>query len=259
MKLSIKPEHLKYGVLGAGLLGALLRMLLYTTGTDEKGLLVTGHWAHITIWVLTFAVTGVLILCCRKIEGPEKYEDCFPTSAGGAAGAFLCAIGFLLTALSGIRQISSTLDIAAAVMGFISAAALACIGICRLFRIKPLFLCHAIVCVCFALRMVCQYRVWSSDPQLQDYCFYMAGHVGLMLTSYHLAAFDAGLGRHRILWFLGLASAYLSLLCLYGSQNSLFMLVCAIWVLSNLTNLTVRPRRVRPKLNLEDEPPQEGA
>ena len=59
-----KSEQLKYGTLGAGLLGLLLRVLLYSTGIDRRGLLISGHWAQIALWLLTAAVIGG-IFCLR--------------------------------------------------------------------------------------------------------------------------------------------------------------------------------------------------
>lgn len=256
MKTSVKP--LKYLIPGAGALGALLRTILYTTGTDEQGLLVTGHWAGIALWTLTALIAVVLVLACRNIQGPEQYRDCYPVSAFSAAGSILCAVGFLISGISGWSAAASGLDFAVVILSLLSAAALAYVAFCRLTRRKPLSLCHGVVCVCFALRMVCQYREWSSDPQLQDYCFYMLAHVGLMLTAFHMAAFDAGMGRHRTLWLTGLTSCYFCLLCLWGSRDPLFMALSGLWALTGLTSLTARPRRVRPALKLKDEPQEEA-
>lgn len=257
MRFSINPKYLKTIIPAAGVLGALLRCILYLTGTDEKGLLVTGHWAHIGIWVLTAAVALLLSLGCFRLRGPESYPDCYPASFSGALGAFSAAVAFVLTAAPEWHSAMSPLDTAAAALSFGAGASLAYVGICRFRGNPPGFFAHTIVCACFALRMVCQYRVWSADPQLQDYCFYMAAHVCLMLTAYHLAAFDTGMGSHRALWFLGLASVYFCLLSLWNGTSPLLMLCCAVWVLTNLPELTVRPRRVRPVLRLDED--QEGA
>lgn len=251
--MTINAKQLKIIIPAAGLLGALLRCILYLTGTDEKGLLVTGHWAHIAIWLLTAAAAGALILGCVKLRGPEEYADCYPASYLGCGGCFAAAAAFLLTALPEWNAARTPLDSAAAGLSLAAAGCLVYTGICRLHQRKPHCFAHCVVCICFAVRMVCQYRVWSSDPQLLDYCFYMAAHVGLMLTAYHLAAFDAGMGSHRMLWLFGLSTVYFCLLCLWGGSHSLLMLCGAVWVLTNLTELKVRRRRVRPVLKLEEE------
>lgn len=257
MHASINPRHLKIAIPAAGILGALLRCILYLTGTDHKGLLVTGHWAHVSIWVLTAAVALALALGCFRLRGPEDYKDCFPGSFFGAAGAVAVAIAFLLTAIPDWQRALSPLESAAAALSFCSAAVLIYVGICRFRGIAPKSFAHTAVCICFALRMVCQYRVWSADPQLQNYYFYMAAHVCLMLTAYQFAAFDAGMGSHRALWILGLGSVYFCLLSLWNGSTPLLMLCCSLWVLTNLPELRVRPRRVRPALKLDEQ--EEGA
>ena len=249
----VNAKNLKILLPAAGALGALLRCILYLTGTDEKGLLVTGHWACISIWILTAAAAAVLSLGCFKLRGPDEYRDCFPASFFGCLGTFAAATAFLLTAVPDWRNALSPLETAAAALSFGSAAALVYVGICRFRGDQPRFFAHTIVCISFALRMVCQYRVWSADPQLQNYCFYMAAHVCLMLTAYQFAAFDTGMGSHRALWFFGLASVYFCLLCLWNGTSPMLMLCCAVWVLTNLTELTVRPRRVRPALKLDED------
>lgn len=248
---------LKALILCAGLLGAALRAVLYTTGIDEKGLLVTGHWAHTAVLVLTLLVSGVLIFCCRNIRGPESSRDSYPASLVPALGALVGAAGFCMAGLSGLKEASFLLDRVTAWLCIGSAAALVYAAGCRFAGRLPFFGAHTLVCVTFALRMVCQYRLWSSDPQLQDYVFFMLAHVGLMLTAYHLSAFDAGMGHHRTLWFLGLGSSYLSLLCLYGCKNRLFMLCCGLWALMSLSNLTPRQRRIRPAMENTEEMPDE--
>ena len=144
------------------------------------------------------------------------------------------------------------------ILGLCAAVSMGIIGFCRLTGGKPLFLFHAVVCLYFALRMVSQYQLWSSDPQLLDYCFYLCAYVGLMLTTYHQASFDSDMGRHRALWTLTLITVYLCCLSLKGNQDTLIMLTGGIWAFTNLTSLTVRPRRQRPTLNLDDSTPEEG-
>lgn len=244
MTNSRNAAKLKYLILCAGLLGAGLRSILYLTGTDAKGLLVSGHWAHAAVWVLTAAVAGILAAACFPLRNGDCPRLPAPISA---LGCFPAAFSLLRISLESVRIAQSNLETAAAVLGFGSAAALIWVGICRLRRRQPFFFCNALVCLCFALRMVCQYRTWSSDPQLQDYCFIMLSHVGLMLTAYCFAEFDAGMGRLRPTWFLGLAAAYFCLVGLWHSPEPLFMLCCALWVLTNLPPVPSHPAHPVPE------------
>lgn len=252
MKISVKPNTIKYLVLGAGALGLLLRYLLYATGTDDQGLLVRDHFARILIWLLTAVTLAGLFVLTRKITGPEPYRDRFPASTPGGIGCILAAGGTLLTTISEMPNATGSAELVCTVLGFAAALILLLLGICRLTGFEPGFLLHAVLCVYFALRMVAQYRYWSSDPQLMDYCFHLLACVGLMLASYHHAAFGAEMGSHRQLWFFSLAAVYLCCLTLAGPEDQLFYLTCGIWLFTNLTSLTAKPRRQRPALDLQE-------
>lgn len=257
MKISVKPENLKYLVLGAGGLGLTLRIALYATGIDEKGLLVTGHWAGIALWLLTALVAAGLFFLTRPIQGPQRYQDAHPVSVPAGLGALALAVVILITTIREMGTMDTRLMTVSTVLGFAAAAMMGFVTFCRLSGMKPIFLCHGVLCIYFALRMVSQYRYWSSDPQLQDYVFYLSAYVALMLAAYHQAAFDADMGKHSSLWLLSLAAVYLCCLSLKGTLDTLLLLAAGIWAFTNLTALTVKPKRKRPALILEEEARQE--
>lgn len=238
MKLAVKPNQMKLLLGAAGILGLVLRAVLYTAGVDPKGLLIRGYWAGVAVWLLTAAVAAVLLLWCRRLAKSRNYQTVFPASVFSAAGAALAGIAFALSPVS--QAPSDTFASIESVMRFIAAGSLICVSYCRFRGKAPLFLCHSAVCLYLALRLVCQYRIWSADPQLQNYVFYMGTHVALMITAYQFAAFDAGYGSHRKLWAAGLAGTYLSVVSVAGSDDPFFLICCALWVLSNLSRPTFR-------------------
>lgn len=252
MPLTVKSANLKYLILGAGGLGLALRALLYATGVDARGLLVRGHWAEIGLWLVTAVTVLGIFLLTRPITGSKHYQKAFPKSPAAAAGCVAAAAGILLNVAPGSR--GTSLETAELVLAGIAIVALLVLAFCRFTGRKPSALFHCLVCIYLALRMVGQYRLWSSIPQLQDYCFYLGAHVALMLTAYQFAAFDAGIGNHRALWAWGLASMYLCCLSLVGDGQSLLMLCCGIWVYTNLSHLHPRRREesnIQPKQNTE--------
>lgn len=251
MKFSVKPDDLKYLTLGAGGLGLALRAVLYATGTDDKGLLVTGHWAGIAMWILTVLVAAALYFSTKSIQGPSGYRDAYPVSYPAGLGALGLSLGILVTTVSDLSDPPSAVELIVWILGALSVVALAAICLCRLSGAKPIFLLHGVVCIYFAMRMVSRYRLWSSNPQIADYAFYLGAYVALMLTAYHHAAFDEGMGKHRSLWLLSLAAVYLCCLSLKGNQDTVLLLTAGVWAFTNLTSLTVRPKRQRPRLNWE--------
>ena len=253
MKLSVNPTQLKYAVPSAGALALLLRAVLYLTGADGKGLLPSGHWAGIALWILSLAVLAGLFVCTRSIHGSRRYQDSFPVSWVSAAGAFLAALGLAVTAVSDAGISTGIAELAVRILGFAAAAALVAVGLCRMTGAKPPFPCHAALCVYFALRMVYQYRRWSSDPQLQDYCFRLLATVCLMLAVYQRAAFDAGIGRRRPCAFFSLAAVYFCCLSLTDWGEIPFFLGTGAWMITNLCSLIPMPGRRMFRSRREDE------
>lgn len=257
MKSQTKAKYLRGLALSAGAAGFLLRILLYTEGQDETGLLITGHWSAVALWILTGIILLALFLATRSVSGPESYEDSFPAFPLSALGALLGAGGFVLLAVREAGSAGSGLEFAALILSIIAGLSLVVIAVCRLLHLKPLCLFHAAVCIGYALLMICRYRSWNSEPQVHNYCFYMMACVCLMLASYQLAAFDAGMGNHRALWFWGLAATYLCCLASYGIRDDLSIPFWGFWIFSNLSNLTVKPRRQRKQLDLSESSPED--
>lgn len=255
MKSAAKSTHLILLTLCAGLLGLLLRMVLYTDAMEETGLLLSGHWTRSGLLGLSVLLFALLGAGCAFLAAPCNPAGRLPALTAGA-GCFLCAAGFLMTALADRKYVEGGLDSVSVLLGFAAAAALVFIGIHRCIGRRPHYLSHTAVCLAFAVRMVSQYRFWSSDPQLSDYSFYMLSHVALMLTAYHVAACDAGIDGYKKPWFFGLLGIYCCLLAAYRCTSSLFMGLCAVWVLTNLPFF--RPRKKRAKKPVPSEPAGEN-
>ena len=139
MPLNIKPSNFKYLILGTGGLGLALRVLLYATGTDVKGLLIRGHWAEIGLWIVTALTVAGIFLLTRTVTGTEDYAAAFPKSPIAALGCLAAAAGILLN----IRFAGSTLlDMLEPALAGIAAVSMAALAICRFTGRKPLFLFH---------------------------------------------------------------------------------------------------------------------
>ena len=228
--------YLKYSVAAAGLLALGLRLVLLQTGVDSKGLLITGHWADTAVWLLTAAVIGVIFFFLRGCTGPASDAVAFPASTVRSIGCLLAGFGFLLSPSPAIS--ASRLALAEPILRLLAAGAMVAVGFCRFRGKRSSVLFHGTVCLYLALRMVCRYQIWSSDPQLQHYVFYLGAHVALMLSCYQLAAFDADSGSHRGLWSWSLGAVYLCLAALPGCDDPFFLLCGALWMFSCLSSLT---------------------
>ena len=242
----LNPIHLPWFIPAAGLLGIGLRVWLLADGFDKKGLLVTSHPAGILIWILTALVLSVLVISCLPLVQASKYSFNYPASVTGAAGEALGAIGILIAC---IQILFGTMDIVTEVclvLGFLSVPALGLGAWLRMKGLRPPLYLHGTVCLFWMIRLVCQYRIWSPDPQLQDYSFQLLATVFLMLSCFHRAAFDANMGQRRMSAIFQLGAVYFCMISIPGCKDWLLYLCCGIWTALNLCNLLPLPNW-RPK------------
>ena len=256
---NIQMKQIRYAVLGAGLVGMALRALLYLTAIDQKGLLTSGHWTTWLILILTGLTLAFLVITLPKTPESNSCESHFPASFSQGITSLLFAAAIALRTVPSLSNIHDSLELVAAVFGILTATAMAIVGICRFTGKRPVFLCHSILCLFFALQMVNQYRRWSADPQLMNYSFYLLSFVCLMLTSYFLAGFDADMGQQRPLRFFSMAAGFFCCVALPESGDAGLLITGALWSFYCAPHRQVRPRRQRPALILDEETEDENS
>ena len=234
MKKALTIPALSYLTLGLGGTGIALQLWLLQTGVDEKGLLTAAHPAGLLIWILVACTMVLLFLATRKTGSGGRYGDNFPASIQGCVGYCLAAAGIFYTSLTDLLHHAPFLDLVAGVLGILCCPALLAAGYFRLKGRRPSFLLHVPVCLYFTLHVLCQYRHWSSEPQLLAYCFQLLSCVGLMLTAYHRTTFDLNMGSRRAYTFFNLATVFFCCLALPSSANRFFYLSTGAWLFTNL-------------------------
>lgn len=245
MKQMLKAYGLPLLVLAGGLLGALLRWILYTTGVDERGLLVSFHFAEILLWVVTLGTGVLLVLETLPLQQANKYRFNFPRSAGSAVCCFAAAVGVGVTAIQTLGASESTLTLVCGILGLFSAVSLAFLGYCRWKGVRPSLLFTVLICAFLIVRLVCCYQIWSSDPQVQDYIFPLLANIGATIACYYSAAFSEEEGNRKLHTLFHLAAGYCALVSLPCCDSFIFYLSVAVWMFSDLCNLTPLPRQYR--------------
>lgn len=220
-----------------GAVGAALQ--LWSLGTaDEKGLLASGHIFQILLWILTVALLGTLFFLTRPLAQAPKYSFNFPPSIIAGIGGAVAAVGVLLTSLDTILGSGDPLSSLTAAVGLICAVSLALSGYSRWQGKRLNVVLHSVVCVYFLLLLICQYRLWSAEPQLQVYIFQLLATIFLMLGAYQRACFDGHMGNRKSYAFFRLAGAYFCFVAIPGSEIWFLYLAAMIWSVTDLCNLT---------------------
>lgn len=242
MKTKLSPALLPPILLIAGIIGALLRLWLNSL-EDDWGLLPVWHIADILCWVLTLAAVAAVIWGTFRLTQAPKYSFNFPASPIGGIGTALAAVGFLVNAILSLLTPGDALLRITAVLGLFSAVSLGFLGWFRWKGIRPNVIFHGLVTLYLMLLLVCQYRMWSAQPQMQTYVFQLFATVCLMISAFQRACFDVGVGHRRIYAIFRLSAGFFCLLSIPGSDFWILYLTCGLWSLTDLCDLRPMPSR----------------
>ena len=237
MNKIFKPTMLSVFTPIAGAIGFCLRFWLFSGGVDERGLLPANHIASILSFVLTAVVLAVLALCAYRLTPITNYAKLFPAWLLSGIGCAVGAAGILYVDIRDLIAQPDFVTVITTVLGLVASAALLILGFCRWKGKHPSFWLQAALTVYFMLHLISQYRLWSSESQLQVYFFPLMASVLLMLTAYRGAVLDAEKkGSRRWYVFCNQAGLFFCCLSLQGASWP-FYLAMAAWLGTGLCSL----------------------
>ncbi len=244
--MNFKPKWIPFISVGAGALGLCLQLWLFGTGIDSRGLLRPEHPANILSFAVLALTLGALYLCLRPLSGKPAYEKLFPKSIFPLLGSVLGAAGIFYTVLSDVTLLQNNLAVLCCITGTLAALGMLAGGALRLRSKKPHVLCHGFVALYLMVHLICRYRDWSTESELQKFFFPLLACVFLMLTAYYRAALDNLTGSRRWFVFFNYSSVFLCLGALH-SENWPFYLGFAIWCLASRCSLVPEKEMVLPE------------
>lgn len=243
MKKYLRPNYLPWISLGSGIVGLALRIWMYTDGVDAKGLLLQSHPANALSFLICAVFFIFLTLCVSALGHAPKHSQLFSGKPSVLLGNGIAAAAIILTGFSGLNALNGLFSPLYLLVELLSAASLLYIGWCSYKKQRISFLFHASVTACLMLRLITQYKVWSSEPQLQNYFFHLAASIFLMLTAYHRTALDARSGNRSAYVFFNQAAVFFCILSLAGT-DWLYYGAMGIWALTNLCSLRSVQKRI---------------
>lgn len=264
MKKTIHPTALPVLTVAAGAVGALLRLWLLSSLSEER-LLKAWHPAAILSGLLAITVIAGLFLFTRPLKGQGKYRVNFPASIPAAVCCALAGLAMFLRGMGLLIGAPAKIYIIAGIACVLCAPCLVLMGMSRWKGQRTVFLLHVVPCAAFACLLMIHYQTWTASPVLHLHVCRLLALAGLMLVSYHRAEFDVRLANRRGYAFLNLVTMFFCLLAI-PEGDGLFFLVMAAWLFTNQCALTIfRQRRPAPKEAEAEEaapaeaPPQEPA
>lgn len=224
MKKNLGGALMSAIALFTAILGFLLRRA-ELNGGSAVGLIV------VSVLVLGGAIALSLTLKRRK-----KYEDVFsPCMADlllSALGSILLLAGCAVMAIGG-----SGLERIIGVLGMVSSLALMRALMLRCGK-KPVHVLYYVPLVLFyVLRLFYDFRRWSVDPIILDYCFSMLALICFMLASYYVGTYCFDRGSRRLMVVFSMLGVYFGGIALASGGwqtvltylGSMLLMLCNVW------------------------------
>ena len=238
MKKYLKPDSLPFLTVVLSALVLIFRVWLLLGGIDRKGLYVSGHIADTLSYILLAAAALGIWLCARSLQGDGKMRNLFPASLPGCAGCFVGGFGIVSAGFLETTKQTDMIWLLSLVIGIFAGIALMLTGLARRKGRRANYWLHSAVTVYFLIHLISRYRVWSSEPQLQEYFFPLLASVFLLICAYQRTCLDAGFGSRKTYVFVN----QMALFCSFASVTSkdrLFYFCMALWMLSALCDMTM--------------------
>lgn len=227
----------------------VMRSVTLSRALDAEGLLLPGNKlpAIMAVFVL-LALASVALLLLAMDKRPQ-YAANFSARplwlAPAAVGAVLVLFGGALR----LREASGLelwVDALAAAGGLL----LLVQTILQLQGKQPNFALLLLPCVWLMLKLVSDYKNWSSDPVLLDYCFLLLADITCMLSVYHIAGFCFDRGKRRLTAFWCAAAVVFCTISLADGLDTagvLHLVGMILWLGASLVQLcTDRPQEKAP-------------
>ena len=188
-------------------------------------------------WLIGVSVAAAL--ACLAVSVTRKpcgvFAEMFlPSKIDGAAGI----AGSVLLAVGGFLMLVGSAGFAR-LIGGVAILAGACLALASLTRARgnmPKVGLYVAVVLFYVVKLFYDFRHWTVDPAVLDYCFWLFAAICFMLATFHAAQFCFDLGKRRVLTFfapMGIYFGAVSLADLQGGEallcagSTLWMLACA--------------------------------
>ena len=236
--------------------GRLLRRQQPGTALDELGLPTgRGVWG---LAVLCIAALAAFLVMAGKTEkgtgGQEHFPPSVPALIFAVLGAALLLAGNLLAVFqptfTSAARLTSRIAGAAGILTTLCFMGIAA-GWVRGTRTAPAL--YLLPVVYYILQLIFNFKTWSTDPIILDYCFKLFAMVFAMLAVFHVGEFAFGTGRRRFAVFLCLGGVFFAAVSLAdgGAVHLLQTSGTALWLLASVWQLLGPPAEI-PELAPEE-------
>lgn len=244
-------------VLGAGAVGMLLMLWLFSAGTDVRGLYPAKHPGWVLLWILTGLVAVTLWLLSRQAGLNRNYRQNFPASFPAALGCLAGAVGLLTGGIQAFGK-PDLLHILTGLCGIGGCLSLLLAGFCRFRGEKSVLPVHILPCFFFAFELFVLGQQYGDEPEMCRYLYRFFASAALVPACYWLWGFEVNLTRRPACLFWCLLAAYCSLIAVAGGEQWMLYGGTSLWMLTAVPKLRYLPKPPRPRPAPAQEPVSES-
>lgn len=209
-------------------LALVLRHVQLRTALDAAGHMMAGAGKGPLTWVcLSFVVlAAVYSMFLKPAKTMENCTAMLP-AVGTLAAAFLMALG------------SASMwhaDRLIALGGLITAVCWVIVALKRQQGMETSAVLFMLPALFYAMELIVEFRDWSRDPQILDYCFELFARICVMCATFHLGGFSFAKGRRKLTAFFCLCGVVFSATAMAGGSLGAMLtaFAAAVWLLANL-------------------------
>lgn len=199
--------------------------------------------AELSLWIFTAIIVLVTWFQSRTVKIRSIYVDCFSSDKIWLIPSILGALGLVLG--NGLLIFSGVngADAVIAYLGLVAGGSIAVIAIGRHSGTVMSLWIHAAITIYLIVKLIFDFRDWSVDPTLMDYCFSLFAAICAMLANCQIGLFVLGKGHsQRTIFWCILATVFS--LCAIADGNLASQLILggmAAWTVANAGQLLENP------------------
>lgn len=222
----------------------ILRHVQLQRSLDLTGKIMAGAGKGPLTWLCIIFVVLAAAYCIFLQKRPT-------IGVGGPASVIVTLVAAFLMALgSAVRW---NVNMVLALGGFAAAVCWVAVALVRRQGKTPSAVLLMLPALFYAVELIIEFRGWSRDPLIMDYCFDLFALICVMCATFHLGGFCLETGARRLTVFFSLCGVFFSAAAIVKTTaaNALGYGAAILWLLANLW-LLLRTSRKR-----EEEPAEE--
>lgn len=247
--------------IAAALLGSAMRVYFLKHAVDENGLVYRGSKLPLIMAVFIVLMLAAAALLLRPLDKRPTYFGNFSARPLWLLPAAIAACAFFAGGLMSFLAATAVLDRWLAFAAMAAGILLLVQTVFNYLGKKQSFLLLLLPCLWLIFKLIVDYKGWSKDAVLSDYCFMLLADITAMLSAYHLAGFSFDRGKRRLTAFWCSAA---TLFCtvslpdafLHGDYTALLIyLGLLLWLLPSMLQLCIS--RSEPEAPADEVPPEQ--